>query len=109
VTDPDAPAATPTRGEYAGPTPPQPPPALAQNGHAGAWIVVGPRTRGHLARVLEQHPTAAPALVALLETSGAPEGQGWRLVGDSCHLEPEPPQASPSAVAHPGGTPVKQG
>jgi hypothetical protein len=71
------------RGEYAGPTPPQP-----QNGHAAPWIVVGPRTRAHLARVLEQQ--LAPVWVALLETSGVPEGQGWRLVVDGAHLEPEP-------------------
>ena len=76
------------RGEYAGPPPPQ-------NGHpaspsAGAWIVVGPRTRAHLARVLEQ--SLAPVWVALLETSGVPEGQGWRLVVDGAHLEPEPVQ-----------------
>jgi hypothetical protein len=71
------------RGEYAGPTPPQP-----QNGHAGQWIVVGPRTRAHLARVLEQQ---LPAVwVALLETSGVPEGQEFRLVVGEAHLEPEP-------------------
>ena len=69
------------RGEYAGPPPPT-------NGHPGAWIVVGPRTRAHLARVLEQ--SLAPVWVALLETSGVPEGQGWRLVVGEAHLEPEP-------------------
>ena len=74
------------RGEYAGPTPPQP--AALQNGHPGAWIVVGPRTRAHLARVLEQ--SLAPVWVALLETSGVPEGQGCRLVVGEAHLEPEP-------------------
>ena len=68
------------RGEYAGP--PLPP----ANDHLGQWIVVGPRTRAHLARVLEQ--SLAPVLVALLETSGVPEGQGCRLVVDSCHLSP---------------------
>jgi hypothetical protein len=72
------------RGEYAGP------PQAPQNGHAGQWIVVGPRTRAHAARVLEQ--SLAPVWVALLETSGVPEGQGWRLVVEAAHLEPEPVQ-----------------
>ena len=49
---------------------------------------MGPRTRAHLARVLEQ--SLAPVWVALLETSGVPEGQGWRLVVGKRHLEPEP-------------------
>ena len=64
------------------------PPQAAPNGHAGAWIVVGPRTRAHLARVLEQ--SLAPVWVALLETSGVPEGQAWKLVVSEAHLEPEP-------------------
>jgi hypothetical protein len=89
----------PTRGEYAGP------PLAPQNGHASeagrqAWIVVGPRTRAHAARVLEQ--SLAPVWVALLETSGVPEGQGWRLVLGECHLEPEPSGPSPGP---PSGAP----
>ena len=74
--------------------PERPPPeptltASPPDGHPGQWIVVGPRTRAHLARVLEQSPLTNPVLVALLEASGVPEGQGYRLVVDDCHLEPE--------------------
>lgn len=77
--DPPAP-----RGEDAGPPPPPP-----QNGRPSAWIVVGPRTRAQLARVLEQRMGAV--WLALLETSGVPEGQPWRLVVSEAHLEPAPP------------------
>lgn len=85
----------PARGEYAGPSPPMP-----ANGHVGQWITVGPRTRAHLARVLEQ--SLAPVWVALLETSGVPEGQGFRLVIDGAHLEPEPSGQSPVPAAPKG-------
>ena len=80
------------RGEYAGPAGRTPPSPATPNGHPkDAWIVVGPRTRAHLARVLEQSPLSNAVLVALLEQSGVHEGQGFRLVVDACHLEPETP------------------
>ena len=50
---------------------------------------MGPRTRAHLARVLERRSLSNAVLVALLETSGVPEGQGWKLVVGEAHLRPE--------------------
>jgi hypothetical protein len=37
-------------------------------------------------------------LLALLETSGVPEGAGYRLVIDAAHLEPAPPDPPGGAV-----------
>ena len=62
---------------------------LPPDGAARGWVVVGPRTRDHLARVLEAQ--AAPVWVALLEMSGVPEGAPYRVVVDGAHLEPLPP------------------
>ena len=53
------------------------------------WIVIGPRTRTHMAAVLEQPLSAV--WNALLETSGAPPGAAYRLVVGEAHLEPVPP------------------
>jgi hypothetical protein len=83
---PEAPAPQPTNGAQVAPLPPETP---------HQWIILGPRTRAHLARVLEQSPLANPVLVALLETSGVPEGAGYRLVISAAHLEPAPPETPP--------------
>jgi hypothetical protein len=37
-------------------------------------------------------------LLALLETSGVPEGAGYRLVISEAHLEPAPPEAPAGAI-----------
>lgn len=71
--DPREPAAL---RRVAVPEPQQPP----------GWIVLGPRLREHLGPQLER---AMPLVwVALLEMSGAREGEGFRLVIDAAHLEP---------------------
>lgn len=59
---------------------------LAPTGPPTQWIVLGPRTRAQMARVLE--PQLAAVWVALLEHAGAAEGQGYALVIDAAHLEP---------------------
>jgi hypothetical protein len=66
------------------PLPPAGPPAQ--------WIVLGPRTRQQLARVLEQAPLSVAVLVALLEQSGAAPEEGWNLVLGEAHLEPVAPK-----------------
>jgi len=76
-------------------------PAEPSNGasaadHAGrGWIIIGPRVRAHLGPQLER---ALPLVwLALLEMSGAQEGQGYRLVVDAAHLEPaSAPEAPPA-------------
>jgi hypothetical protein len=78
-------AAPPTNGAAVAPLPPDRPP--------GQWLVVGPRTRQLLARGCEGAPLGVAALVALLEASGAPDGQEYALVIDAAHLEPAPPRA----------------
>jgi hypothetical protein len=76
---------TPTaNGQAVTPLPPDHPP--------GQWLVIGPRTRQLLARACEGAPVAVAALVAVLETSGAPEGQEYSLVVDAAHLEPVAPK-----------------
>jgi hypothetical protein len=77
------PEAAPTNGQAVAPT-------LADA--TGQWIVLGPRTRQQLARVLEQVPLSAAVLVALLETSGVPEGMEYQLVVEAAHLEPVVPK-----------------
>jgi hypothetical protein len=53
-----------------------------------SWIVIGPRLRAQLGPQLER---AMPLVwLALMEMSGAQEGQGFRLVIDGAHLEPAP-------------------
>jgi hypothetical protein len=68
-------------GQAVAPLPPKPP-------FPGQWIILGPRTRAQLARVLEQAPLSVPVLVALLEQSGSAPEQGWNLVLEAAHLEP---------------------
>ena len=72
-------------------TAPKAPNGVAPEGPTGPptqWIVVGPRTRQQMANVLEQ--SLGAVWVALLETSGAPAGQDYRLVIEGAHLEPVP-------------------
>jgi hypothetical protein len=79
-------------------TPPPAPNGVAPQGPSGPpdqWIVIGPRTRAQLAAQLER--SMGVLLLALLETSGAPEGAGYTLVLDGAHLEPVPPVPPPSA------------
>lgn len=52
------------------------------------WIVLGPRLRAQIGPQLER---AMPLVwLALMEMSGAQEGQGYRLCIDAAHLEPVP-------------------
>lgn len=74
---------------------PQAPPAEANGVPARGpstpptqWIVIGPRTRAHMAAVLEQPLSAV--WNALLEVSGAPPGAAYKLVVGEAHLEPIP-------------------
>jgi hypothetical protein len=73
-------AAAPANGQAVEPLPPA--------GRPAQWIVLGPRTRQQLARVLEQAPLSVAVLVALLEQSGAAPEEGWNLVLGEAHLEP---------------------
>lgn len=73
------------------PGPPNGVPPQAPDGASPPWIALGPRTRAQMARVLE--PQLAAVWVALLETSGVPDGAPYRLVISGAHLEPE---AAPS-------------
>lgn len=69
----------------------------APNGSSTPWIVVGPRTRAQMALQLER--AFGVVLLALLETSGVPDGQAYRLVLEAAHLEPvreTPPGEAPA-------------
>lgn len=72
------------------PPPPSAPPVGAPvppaGGAPGQRIVVGPRVRQQMAAQVER--LMPLVLLALLETSGVPEGQGYRLVLGAAHLEP---------------------
>jgi hypothetical protein len=76
------PEATPANGAAVTPLPPDRPP--------GQWLVIGPRTRAQFAAQLER--SMGVVLLALLETSGVPEGQEYTLVLDGAHLEPVAPK-----------------
>lgn len=82
--------AAPTNGATptAQPLPPEGPPTQ--------WLVIGPRTRAAMAVQVER--ALGLVLLALLETSGVPEGAGYRLVIDSAHLEPAPAEAPPAGA-----------
>jgi hypothetical protein len=78
---PETPA-QPTNGTPVAPLPPDRP--------TGQWLVIGPRTRQQFAAQLER--TMGVVLLALLETSGVPEGQEYVLVVEGAHLEPVAPK-----------------
>jgi hypothetical protein len=80
------PEAASVNGQAVAPLPPDP--------AAGPWLVIGPRTRQQFAAQLER--SMGVVLLALLETSGVPEGQEYTLVISECHLEPAPPRAGTS-------------
>lgn len=80
------PEASPANGAAVVPVQPLPPDPTA-----GPWLVIGPRTRQQFAAQLER--SMGVVLLALLETSGVPEGQEYVLVLDGAHLEPAPPRA----------------
>jgi len=77
------PEAPPANGPAVAPLPPDRPP--------GQWLVIGPRTRQQFAAQLER--SMGVVLLALLETSGVPEGQEYTLVISEAHLEPVAPKA----------------
>jgi len=82
------PAAPPNGVAPAAPLPPEGPPTQ--------WLVIGPRTRAAMATQVER--ALGLVLLALLETSGVPEGAGYRLVISEAHLEPAPPEAPAGAI-----------
>jgi hypothetical protein len=73
----------------AAPVPPEGP-----TGAPTRWIVLGPRTRAALAAQLER--SMGVVLLALLETSGVPDGQPYTLVLEGAHLEPASAPAPPA-------------
>jgi hypothetical protein len=79
------PEAAPANGAAVVPVQPLPP-----DRPAGQWLVIGPRTRAQFAAQLER--SMGVVLLALLETSGVPEGQEYTLVLDGAHLEPVAPK-----------------
>ena len=73
------------------PLPPEGPPTQ--------WLVIGPRTRAAMATQVER--ALGLVLLALLETSGVPEGAGYRLVISEAHLEPAPPEPPAGGIGAP--------